>query len=131
VVVQDAGLRTDLEFHPGNIGPANLDIGFKPPSGAGVRIDSPFVTGGGFLFFDSDKGQYGGVLQLDVKGITVTAIGLIATRLPNGARGFPSSSSSRRKASIQFSWAWVSRLPKSAACWRSIGPAIRIFCAKD
>ena len=88
VVVQDVGLRTDLEFHPGNIGPANLDIGFKPPTGAGVRIDSPFVTGGGFLFFDSDKGQYGGVLQLDVKGITVTAIGLIATRLPNGAKGF-------------------------------------------
>ena len=88
VVVQDVGLRTDLEFHPGNIGPANLDIGFKPPTGAGVRIDSPFVTGGGFLFFDSDKGQYGGVLQLDVKGITVTAIGLITTRLPNGARGF-------------------------------------------
>ncbi|HWP55272.1 MAG TPA: DUF6603 domain-containing protein, partial [Pyrinomonadaceae bacterium] len=88
VVVQNVGLRTDLEFHPGNVGPANLDIGFKPPSGAGVRIDSPFVTGGGFLFFDSDKGQYGGVLQLDVKGITVTAIGLIATRLPNGARGF-------------------------------------------
>ena len=88
VVVQNVGLRTDLEFHPGNVGPANLDIGFKPPSGAGVRIDSPFVTGGGFLFFDSDKGQYGGVLQLDVKGITVTAIGLIATRLPNGAKGF-------------------------------------------
>ncbi len=88
VVVQDVGLRTDLEFHAGNIGPANLDIGFKPPSGVGVRIDSPFVTGGGFLFFDSDKGQYGGVLQLDVKGITVTAIGLIATRLPNGAKGF-------------------------------------------
>jgi len=88
VVIQDVGVRTDLEFHPGNIGPANLAIGFKPPTGGGVKVDSPFVTGGGFLFFDSDKGQYGGVLQLNVEGITVTAIGLIATRLPNGARGF-------------------------------------------
>ena len=88
VVVQDAGLRSDLEFHTGNIGAANLHIGFKPPSGVGVKVDSPFVTGGGFLFFDSEKGQYGGVLQLNVEGITVTAIGLIATRLPNGARGF-------------------------------------------
>lgn len=88
VVVEDVGLRSDLEFHTGNIGPAHLDIGFKPPRGAGVKIDSPFVTGGGFLFFDSDKGQYGGVLQLNVEGITVTAIGLIATRLPNGATGF-------------------------------------------
>jgi Family of unknown function (DUF6603) len=88
VVIQDVGLRTDLEFHPGNIGPANLEIGFKPPTGGGVKVDSPFVTGGGFLFFDSDQGQYGGVLQLNVEGITVTAIGLITTRLPNGAKGF-------------------------------------------
>ena len=88
LVVEDMGLRGDLEFHTGNIGPANLDIGFKPPTGVGVKVDSPFVTGGGFLFFDSDQHQYGGVLQLNVEGITVTAIGLITTRLPNGAKGF-------------------------------------------
>jgi hypothetical protein len=88
LVIQDVGLRTDLEFHPGNIGPANLEIGFKPPTGGGVKVDSPFVTGGGFLFFDSDQHQYGGVLQLNVEGITVTGIGLITTRLPNGAKGF-------------------------------------------
>jgi len=88
LVVEDLGLRGDLEFHTGNIGPANLDIGFKPPRGVGVKVDSPFVTGGGFLFFDSDQHQYGGVLQLNVEGITVTAIGLITTRLPNGAKGF-------------------------------------------
>jgi hypothetical protein len=88
VAVENVGLRSNLEFHTGNIGPANLDMGFKPPSGAGVSIDSPFVTGGGFLFFDSDQHQYGGVLQLNVEGITVTAIGLITTRLPNGSKGF-------------------------------------------
>jgi len=88
VVVEDAGLRGDLEFHNGNLGSTNLDIGFKPPRGVGVKVDSPFVTGGGFLFFDSDQHQYGGVLQLNVENITVTAIGLIATRLPNGAKGF-------------------------------------------
>jgi hypothetical protein len=88
VAVENVGLRGALEFHTGNVGPANLEIGFKPPSGAGVRVDSPFVTGGGFLSFDSDKGHYGGVLQLNVEGITVTAIGVIATRLPNGAKGF-------------------------------------------
>jgi hypothetical protein len=88
VAVENVGLRGALEFHTGNVGPANLDIGFKPPSGAGVKVDSPFVTGGGFLSFDADKGQYGGVLQLNVEGITLTAIGVIATRLPNGAKGF-------------------------------------------
>lgn len=88
VAVENVGLRGNLEFHNGNVGPANLDIGFKPPSGAGVKVDSPFVTGGGFLSFDSDKHQYGGVLQLNVEGITLTAIGVIATRLPNGAKGF-------------------------------------------
>ncbi|HKB12891.1 MAG TPA: DUF6603 domain-containing protein, partial [Vicinamibacterales bacterium] len=60
-----------------------------PPSGVGVAVDAPFVSGGGFLTFDADKGQYAGVLQLTIQElVTVTAIGMITTRLPDGARGF-------------------------------------------
>lgn len=64
-------------------------FGFKPPTGAGLAIDASAVVGGGYLFFDQDKGQYGGILQLEVKGgIAIKAIGLITTRMPDGSPGF-------------------------------------------
>ena len=64
-------------------------MGFKAPSGAGIKIDSPFVSGGGFLFLDSKKGQYAGFLQLTIRNtITVTAIGVLTTKLPDGSKGF-------------------------------------------
>jgi hypothetical protein len=73
----------------GNLGNLNLHFGFKAPAGAGIKIDAAAVTGGGFLFFDSDKGQYAGIIQLTIHDlVTVTAIGVISTRLPNGAKGF-------------------------------------------
>jgi hypothetical protein len=47
------------------------------------------VRGGGFLFFDPDKGEYGGVAELSIAEIvTVKAIGLITTRMPDGSEGF-------------------------------------------
>ena len=65
------------------------ELGFKSPTGIGIAIDAEVVRGGGYLFFDKDKGQYGGVLDLDIKGLcTVKAIGLLATRMPDGSRGF-------------------------------------------
>lgn len=63
-------------------------IGLKAPSGVGLLIDAEIVTGGGYLFRDASTGQYAGVLQLDFKGITLQAIGLIATTLPDGRPGF-------------------------------------------
>ncbi len=67
---------------------ATPSIGFKPPSGVGLLIDAEIVTGGGYLFRDPATGQYAGVVQLDFKGITLQAIGLIATKLPDGSPGF-------------------------------------------
>ncbi|MBS1132493.1 MAG: uncharacterized protein H6R16_3495, partial [Proteobacteria bacterium] len=73
----------------GNLGFADIALGLKPPRGVGLSIDEAGVTGGGFLYFDPEKGQYAGVVQLNLEGgITVKGIGLIATRLPNSARGF-------------------------------------------
>lgn len=72
----------------GAVGP-RLDIGFKPPRGVGFVVDANAVVGGGFLFFDVDAGQYGGILQLEVKGgISIKAIGLITTKMPDGSPGF-------------------------------------------
>jgi hypothetical protein len=73
----------------GNLGPADLQIGFKPPSGLGLEIDMGLAAGGGFLSFDPAKGQYAGVLQVSlVDVVQVTAIGVLDTILPDGSSGF-------------------------------------------
>ena len=65
------------------------NAGFKPPAGLGIRVDSDFVNGGGFLFYDKEKEEYAGVLQLDFgPRFTFTAIGLLTTKLPDGGKGY-------------------------------------------
>jgi hypothetical protein len=65
------------------------DLGFRPPSGAGILVDCGPVTGGGFLFFDRDNEQYAGVVQLEIcEWLSLKAVGLITTRLPDGSKGF-------------------------------------------
>ena len=73
----------------GNLGVVDLTPAVKMPSGIGIGVDAAAVSGAGFLFLDSAKGQYAGFLQLNIEGgLTLLAVGLIATRLPNGAKGF-------------------------------------------
>jgi hypothetical protein len=89
--VSDVGLTADFTFpenRDGNLGPANLSLGFKPPDGAGLAIDAGPVKGGGFLFFDRTAGRYGGVLELTMFGIGVKAFGVIDTKFPDGHQGF-------------------------------------------
>jgi hypothetical protein len=69
----------------GLLGPLDFALAFKPPAGAGLSIKAGPVTGGGYLFFDPDNEQYAGVLQLGFKAISITAIGLITTRLPDSS----------------------------------------------
>jgi hypothetical protein len=88
-VVEDIGLRSLLRFTHGNLGPVNLDVGFKPPTGVGLSMDTGGFKGGGFLRLDPDKGEYAGALELDFHGLfTVKAIGLINTKMPDGQPGF-------------------------------------------
>ena len=72
----------------GNLGPAELDVRFKPPSGVGVSVDAGPISGGGFLDYDEPSGRYAGALALLVYGVQVKAIGLLDTRLPGGERGY-------------------------------------------
>ena len=73
----------------GNLGPAQLDVAFKPPTGAGLSLDLAIITGGGFLSVDAARGEYTGILQFQIAGfIGVTAIGLITTKNPDGSPGF-------------------------------------------
>lgn len=85
------GLQAKLGFprQGGNLGPAQLDLRFKPPDGIGLSIDATVVKGGGFIGLDFEKQQYSGVLQLAIqKTIDVKAIGILNARLPGGRPGF-------------------------------------------
>jgi hypothetical protein len=91
IVVEQIGIKANLTFpeEGGNLGAANLSVGFKPPKGAGLSIDGQVVTGGGYLSFDPQKEEYSGILQLEIADkISVKAIGILTTRLPDGASGY-------------------------------------------
>ena len=84
-----AGLRTDVNFEPGNAGPFGIALGFKPPNGLGLEVDAGGFTGGGFLIFDEAKGEYSGGLDLMCHNtIAVRALGIMSTKLPDGGEGF-------------------------------------------
>ena len=91
-VVENMGMKTTLSFpddRKGNIGPANIELGFKPPSGIGLSLDAGVVKGGGYLMLDFDKGQYAGAIELEFQGLFgFSAIGIITTKFPDGSEGF-------------------------------------------
>ncbi len=88
-VVENIGIRSTIAFKQGNLGPMDLSVGFKPPNGVGLSVDAAVVKGGGYLYFDVDKEEYAGVLELSIAAIvTVKAIGLITTKMPDGSKGF-------------------------------------------
>jgi len=89
--VDRVGLLGTLTFPQsgGNLGPANLQLAFKPPNGLGLAVDAGLVTGGGYISFDPSKGQYAGILQLSlVDTIGITVIGVLDTIMPDGSSGF-------------------------------------------
>ena len=64
--------------------PSLPGLSLKPPSGIGLAIDTGVIKGGGFLLFDFDRGEYGGILDVRLSGIGVKAIGLLSTKNPAG-----------------------------------------------
>lgn len=91
-VVENLGLRNRFAFpddNNGNLGPVDLALGLRPPNGVGLAVDAGIVKGGGYLFFDFDREEYAGALELVFsEWIALKAIGLITTRLPDGSKGF-------------------------------------------
>ncbi len=88
-VVQGIGLKVAATFSSGNVGPFDIGLGFMPPNGVGLAIDAGQVEGGGYLYFDTDRGEYAGALQLEIAGfLSVSAIGLITTKMPDGSSGY-------------------------------------------
>ena len=73
----------------GNLGAADLDFAFKPPSGIGLsprrrRASRAAATS----FLDPDKGEYAGVLELAFGPVSIKAIGILTTKLPGGGEGW-------------------------------------------
>lgn len=90
MAVDRMGTRARLTFPDtgGNLGPANLALEFKPPSGIGLSLDAGVVAGGGYLYLDPEKGEYAGVLELAFGPVSIKAIGILTTKLPGGAEGW-------------------------------------------
>ncbi|HEV7808679.1 MAG TPA: DUF6603 domain-containing protein [Solirubrobacteraceae bacterium] len=89
LTVGGIGLRLALTQRAGNAGPLQVDTGFQAPTEIGIVIDSGSVSGGGFLRLDPKNAQYAGALQLALgQRWTLSAIGLLTTRLPDGSDGF-------------------------------------------
>ncbi|MBC8279210.1 MAG: hypothetical protein H8E48_00345, partial [Chloroflexi bacterium] len=91
LTVENLGLEAQLSFPEngdGNMGPLDLQIGVRPPDGAGISVDAGLVEGGGYLFFDRDKGEYAGSFELTIGEISVKAIGILTTKMPGGADGY-------------------------------------------
>jgi hypothetical protein len=94
--VDRAGLKFGVRIpdpdkgETGNLKWADVDVGAVLPNGVSLAIDAKgVVSGGGFLFHDKVQQVYAGVMQLSIKDrITVKAFGLIATRMPDGSKGF-------------------------------------------
>jgi hypothetical protein len=92
LVVENFGMEAVMtvpDDHKGNAGPLDFKIGFKPPKGIGISIDAAVIKGGGYLFFDWDKEEYAGALELTFSDfLSLKAIGLVTTRMPDGSKGF-------------------------------------------
>lgn len=90
-VVENVGVTAHLTFPDagGRLGPLDFSLGFRAPDGVGLSLDTGVVRGGGYLRLDPAKGEYAGALELSLFGVvTIQAVGLITTRMPDGSRGF-------------------------------------------
>ena len=90
MAVERMGTTAELTFPDGggNLGPADLEFAFKPPSGIGLSLDAGVVKGGGYLYLDPDAGEYAGVLELALGPVSIKAIGILTTKLPDGSEGW-------------------------------------------
>jgi hypothetical protein len=80
LLIERAGLSAAFEFPGGaggNLGPLNIGLGFKVPTGIGLALDAGPVRGGGYLSLDLAGQRYGGVLQLNMPFAHVVAFGIL------------------------------------------------------
>ena len=86
--LEQIGLEVSLSFDEQAIVPTQIDYRFKPPEGLTLALDSTMLTGGGFLQYNEDSGEYEGLIQLKYNSLMLTGIGILNTRRPNSEPGF-------------------------------------------
>jgi hypothetical protein len=90
--VERLGALAKLKFsdqNTGDLGLFDFGLGFSPPKGVGLAIDASVVKGGGYLYFDFEKGEYAGAIELVfAEFLALKAVGIITTKLPDGSKGF-------------------------------------------
>lgn len=88
LLVDRIGLTAAFGFRSGgdgNLGPLQVDLGFRPPVGIGLGLDAGPIQGGGYLAVDGTR--YSGVLQVKLSFLAVTAFGIVEA-LPGGGVSF-------------------------------------------
>ncbi|MBD2769869.1 hypothetical protein IC235_18420 [Hymenobacter sp. BT664] len=88
LVVKNIGMKGSVILGSGGIGGIGFNLGFKPPTGVGIQVKASTVTGGGFLNYDEDKFTYTGGLELKFSKISLSAIGILTTKMPDGSNGY-------------------------------------------
>lgn len=90
--IDEIGIRAKFAIkddRSGNLGPFDAGFAFKPPSGVGLVVDAGVIKGGGYLYFDPARSEYAGPVELTIGDfLSLKAIGLITTRMPDGSRRF-------------------------------------------
>lgn len=79
MLVEQVGLTADFGFPggaSGNLGPLNVGLGFKVPSGIALELDAGPISGGGYLFLDPAGKRYGGALKIKLPIASVAAFGI-------------------------------------------------------
>lgn len=90
-VINDVGLKSDIGLLDigGNLGPLDLSLGFKSPSGLGLRLDGSLISGGAFINYDEASGQYSGMIELKlVDKVTIKGLAILDTKFPDGSKGY-------------------------------------------
>jgi Family of unknown function (DUF6603) len=72
----------------GSFGQLDVRAGFKLPDGLGLGLQAPPVSGVGFLQFDAADARYLGAIALVVGDVSISAVGVLDTKLPGGRTGY-------------------------------------------
>ena len=83
ISVENVGMIMSLEplgkdQPPGAFIDLDFSIGFKPPNGLGIALDVNGVKGGGFIL--KNQNEYSGVIDLNIRGLSIQALALLDTK---------------------------------------------------
>jgi len=87
---KEFGVKTTLVFveSGGDIGPLKFEsTAIKLPNSIEIIVDKGGIKGGGILNINQEKGEFSGALSLSFKKFTLSAFGILNTKLPSGEKG--------------------------------------------